>query len=233
MQHEKEDGTKVLCLGFVNWFDALKYKPNDSFVFKEVNMQDIHKSIKDAKAILCHMALTDITYKKDIEKIDLIRKITDIPIIIYNHGAAEDKIIGAFEHDITDYFSVVDTLSICRKKLEMHIKRHNKNIFNDGIRLQYKNIALDKTSGQVFINNKEIPSLPTMEFTILEILLENVEKYIPDEVIFLKVWGREPLDEQDLNTLAVHMSRLRKFLNEEGFDRRMIRKVSKKGYILK
>lgn len=233
MHLKEKEIINILCVGFVNWFDALKYRPDERFVFLETDMDNIHKQIRKAGAVLCHMALTDVTVSSDMEKIDTIRLLTNAPVFIYNHGAAEDKVLKAFEHGITDYFSVNDNISICRKKLEICVSGYRLAHTNNINELKYKNMTLNRNDHQITIKGRKSLSLPPIEYSILEILMERTEQYIDDEQMFMKIWGHAPEDFVDLNKLAVHVSRLRGFLRQGGCNADMIRKVTKKGYILK
>ena len=73
--------------------------------------------------------------------------------------------------------------------------------------LKYKDMTLDKEAKRVYIGESEL-SCTTMEYSILELMLNNPNKVFSKRNIFESVTGDEYLS--DDNTMNVHMSNLRK-----------------------
>ena len=73
--------------------------------------------------------------------------------------------------------------------------------------LKYKNLTLDTESKRIFIGEEEL-TCTTMEYGILELMLNNPNKVFSKRNIFESITGDEYLS--DDNTMNVHMSNLRK-----------------------
>ena len=73
--------------------------------------------------------------------------------------------------------------------------------------LEYKKMKLDKDSKRVLIGESEI-TCTVMEFSILELMLENPNKVFSKRNLFESVTGEDYMS--DDNTMNVHMSNLRK-----------------------
>ena len=73
--------------------------------------------------------------------------------------------------------------------------------------LEYKKMKLDKDSKRVLIGESEI-TCTAMEFSILELMLENPNKVFSKRNLFESVTGEDYMS--DDNTMNVHMSNLRK-----------------------
>ena len=73
--------------------------------------------------------------------------------------------------------------------------------------LKYKDMKLDKESKRVYIGEEEL-TCTTMEYSILELMLNNPNKVFSKRNLFESITGDEYLSED--NTMNVHMSNLRK-----------------------
>ena len=73
--------------------------------------------------------------------------------------------------------------------------------------LKYKDIRLDKESKRVYLGENEL-TCTTMEYSILELMLNNPNKVFSKRNLFESITGDEYLSED--NTMNVHVSNLRK-----------------------
>ena len=73
--------------------------------------------------------------------------------------------------------------------------------------LKYKDMRLDKESKRVYLGENEL-ACTTMEYSILELMLNNPNKVFSKRNLFESITGDEYLSED--NTMNVHVSNLRK-----------------------
>ena len=73
--------------------------------------------------------------------------------------------------------------------------------------LKYKDMRLDKESKRVYLGENEL-TCTTMEYSILELMLNNPNKVFSKRNLFESITGDEYLSED--NTMNVHVSNLRK-----------------------
>jgi len=73
--------------------------------------------------------------------------------------------------------------------------------------IEYKDLRLDKESKRVFFKNDEI-TVTGMEYSILELFLENPNKVFSKRNLFESITGEAYMS--DDNTMNVHMSNIRK-----------------------
>ncbi|OGV26747.1 MAG: DNA-binding response regulator [Legionellales bacterium RIFCSPHIGHO2_12_FULL_37_14] len=91
--------------------------------------------------------------------------------------------------------------------------------------IHYKNLTLNPAAHEVLLNNKVV-NLPRREFTLLQILLENIGQVLSRDRLTQALYGWD--QEVDSNALEVHIYNLRKKLNAY-----YIRTIRGVGYIVK
>lgn len=87
-------------------------------------------------------------------------------------------------------------------------------------------LALNTASGRAYLHEQDL-LLTRMEYTLLEYLANNMDKYLSAEELYRKLWDMEAGG--DVRTVWEHVSRLRKKLAEGAAD---IKSVRGKGYRL-
>lgn len=153
----------------------------------------------------------------DITGIDILKEIRDkvnIPIILLTaKGKKIDKIMG-FETGADDYitkpFDDMDLLT----RVKAHLRREKRKEKKETkTKLSINGIELDKTSYDVALDGKDV-NLSTMEFNILVYFMENPNIVLSREAIYGGVWGYN--DYGDVNTVTVHIKKLREKIDKEG-----------------
>lgn len=143
-----------------------------------------------------------------------VRDEVNIPIIFLTAKSKKiDKILG-FEVGADDYitkpFDDMDLLI----RVKAHLRREKRNSINiDKFKIGYNGISIDKNSYEVFVDGENI-DLSTMEFNILTYLMENPNIVLSREKIYEGVWGYN--DFGDVNTVTVHIKKLREKIDKEG-----------------
>lgn len=159
------------------------------------------------------------------EIINKIRKDKIMPIIVISAKITQDDKINALKLGADDYITKPFDINEVLARVESQLRRYKKFSnaeSNDGSKIEYNDLVLDKESKQVFINDKEI-SLTVREFRILELLMSNPNKVFTRANIFESVWDNEFLG--DDNTVNVHVSNLRSKLSKADKDSEYIKTV--------
>ncbi|OEH92680.1 DNA-binding response regulator [Bacillus solimangrovi] len=139
----------------------------------------------------------------------LIRKKSDVPIIMLT--ALEDDLdqIKGFELGVDDYITKPFSFQILIKRVEAVLRRNNQIKINNLSKLTYKNLLLNLQSFEAY-DESELIDLTMKEFELLQILMENIGKVITREVMLDKLWGYNYYG--DSRVIDTHIKNLRKKL---------------------
>lgn len=136
-----------------------------------------------------------------------IREKDNTPILIVSaKGEKEDKLNG-FLIGADDYIEKPYDIDILLAKINSIFKRRYASD-----EIVCGNIKCDKVSRQVYLNG-ELVMLNVKEYSLLLYLMENQGKVLSKEELFGKIWGFD--SDSEIQTLTVHMNRLRDKLEED------------------
>lgn len=161
--------------------------------------------------VLLDIMLPDINGQEIMKD---VRDKVNIPIIFLTAKSKKlDKLLG-FEIGGDDYitkpFDDMDLLV----RVKAHLRREKRNSSNTNkYKIDYNGISIDKNSYEVLVDGEKI-ALSTMEFNILTYLMENPNIVLTREKIYEGVWGYN--DYGDINTVTVHIKKLREKFDKEG-----------------
>ena len=155
----------------------------------------------------CDLILLDLMLPKKTgeEVLRDVRKINSTPAIVLS---AKDQVINRIELlrlGADDYISKPFDIDEVILRIEAVLRRTKNNY--DAPVIEFKNLRLDKESKRVFFNNVEI-TVTSMEYSILELFLENPNKVFSKRNLFESVTGDAYMS--DDNTMNVHISNIRK-----------------------
>ena len=156
--------------------------------------------------IILDINLPDLSGFDLIEQIKIIN--SNIPILILSACDLDSAILHGFNLGAEDYVTKPFNIEILHKKINVILKRSQKNIF-------YKDnhIFFDKNTSKLVIDNKEIKLTP-LEFKLLSLFLENQNQIILKETIIEKIWDSNE-NYVDEHTLLVNISRLRNKIEDD------------------
>lgn len=131
--------------------------------------------------------ILDIMLGDNISGYDIIKKIrendTKTPVIFTSARDQElDKIIG-LELGSDDYI----TKPYSPKELMLRIANILKRVYNDSNKVKYEDYEVDIEKRSVYESEKEI-NLTTLEFDLLNMLLNNKNKSFSRDDILKKIW---------------------------------------------
>ncbi len=136
--------------------------------------------------------ILDIMLGDDVNGYDIIKAIREndytVPVIFTSARDQDlDKIIG-LELGSDDYI----TKPYSPKELVLRVNNIIKRVYkskNEQVTI-YSDYKIDKNKRLVFLNDKEI-KLTTLEFDLLLILLNNIDKSFSREELLNLVWGQD------------------------------------------
>ena len=136
-----------------------------------------------------------------------LRENADTPILIISSRTDKEDKLNGFNLGADDYIEKPYDIDILIAKIKGIFKRrYQRDILSaDGVTLN----LVDKTA---VIDGKPI-ELPAKEFDLLALLIENQGKALKKEYLFGTVWGSD--SDSEVQTLHVHINRLRQKLGDD------------------
>lgn len=185
--------------------DNLKY----TFNMNNIDL-DVTNNIKSTKDYLEYnkpsLIILDVTlpdgngfdlYKSELSKMN-------IPVIFLTACDTEENIVEVLNMGASDYITKpFRPLSL--------IARINKILHKKTIKI--KDITIDMNK-MIVTKNNEIINLTTLEYKILNLLIENINKVVTRDRIIDSIWEWTGNDVND-NTITVYMKRIREKLNSD------------------
>lgn len=185
--------------------DNLKY----TFNMNNIDL-DVTNNIKSTKDYLEYnkpsLIILDVTlpdgngfdlYKSELSKMN-------IPVIFLTACDTEENIVEVLNMGASDYITKPF------RPLEL-IARINKILHKKTIKI--KDITIDMNK-MIVTKNNEIINLTTLEYKILNLLIENINKVVTRDRIIDSIWEWTSNDVND-NTITVYMKRIREKLNSD------------------
>lgn len=159
------------------------------------------------------MVLLDIMlpYKSGDKLLQELRIFSNIPVLVISAKETTQIKIDLLQSGADDYITKPFDLDEVVARVEANLRRTQQISVTKNRSLFYKDIMLDTSAKQVFINNNEI-TLTATEIKILELLLSQPQKVYSKANLFESIWNEEYT--VDDNTLNVHISRLRQKLKK-------------------
>lgn len=136
-----------------------------------------------------------------------LREKADTPIIIVSARTDKEDKLNGLDLGADDYIEKPYDIDILIAKIKGIFKRRyqRSTISANGVEL---NLA-DRTA---VIDGRRV-ELPAKEFDLLALLIENQGKALKKEYLFNTVWGSD--SDSELQTLHVHINRLRQKLGDD------------------
>lgn len=185
--------------------DNLKY----TFNMNNIDL-DVTNNIKSTKDYLEYnkpsLIILDVTlpdgngfdlYKSELSKMN-------IPVIFLTACDTEENIVEVLNMGASDYITKPF------RPLEL-IARINKILHKKTIKI--KDITIDMNK-MIVTKNNEIINLTTLEYKILNLLIENINKVVTRDRIIDSIWEWTGNDVND-NTITVYMKRICEKLNSD------------------
>ncbi len=167
--------------------------------------------------------MSGLSFLRTIKKKDLT---SSIPVIFITAKHEEEDKLAGFTSGADDYLSKPFSHKELMVRVEAVIRRTYPEKFSKTI--DYKDISIDLKSHKVFRSKAEIKLSPK-EFDLLKHFLINPKQVFSREQLLDQLWGLD--SDLEIRTVDVHIRRLRKAINLQGFSA-LIRTVRSTGYSL-
>ncbi|NFV11832.1 response regulator transcription factor [Clostridium sporogenes] len=140
---------------------------------------------------------------------EIIRKESNVPIIMLTALGEEEDEMKGFELKIDDYITKPFSINLLIKRVEAVLRRVTISEENNST-LTFEEIKIDSSNYKTLVNNKEI-ELTYKEFQILEILISNIGRVFSRESLLNQIWGYDYFG--DTRVIDTHIKNLRQKLN--------------------
>ena len=160
---------------------------------------------------------------------ELIRKQSDVPIIMLTALSGEEDQIRGLDLQVDDYITKpLNPLElVARVKAQLRrYKKYNPSQENVNV-IDFKGLIIDNDSHRCTLYD-EVLNLTPIEFSILWYLCKNRGRVITSEELFEAVWKEKYFDSN--NTVMVHIRRLREKMHEPPRNPKFIKTVWGVGY---
>lgn len=140
--------------------------------------------------------------------LELIRKESDIPVIILTALEDEQNQMKGFDLEADDYILKPFSMNLLIRRVEAVLRRKPKDEPKQAI-ITYNNITLDLSACEIKLSDKTIP-FTYKEYEIIKLFMENKNHVFTREDILNKVWGYDYFG--DTNVVNGHIKNIRKKL---------------------
>lgn len=146
---------------------------------------------------------------------ELIRKESNIPVIMLTARDDDDSQIKGFDALADDYITKPFTMPLVMRRIEAVLRRTEQGNQTENTVIHYKDISLDIDSFTVLVNGENI-SLTTREFEILKLLLENQGRVFTRDNLLNTIWGYDYFG--DAKIVNTHIKNIRRKLGVDYID---------------
>lgn len=191
---------------------------------------DGEEAIKLFREVRPTLLILDILLPKldGMEICRIVRSESNVPILMMSAKKSEmDKILGltlGADDYITKPFSPGEMVA----RVKALIRRYTRLSHSPQEQLlQFGDIKIDPKSYECFVKGKQIP-ISAREFSLLHFLMSNPDQVFTREQLFYQVWGENEYG--DINTVTVHIRKLRERIEKNPADPQYILTVWGVGY---
>jgi len=174
--------------------------------------------------ILIDWTLPDMSGLELTRSLKRDRETRELPIIMLTARAEEGDKVAGLEGGADDYVTKPFSPRELLARINAVLRRTAPNAAED--RIEVGGLALDQGSHRVMAGERTIALGPT-EYRMLEFFMTHPERVYTRDQLLDRIWGGNVYVEE--RTIDVHIRRLRKALEEFGYDR-FIQTVRGSGY---
>ena len=145
---------------------------------------------------------------------DKIReKDKSLPIIILSAKNADEDIINGLKYGADDYVPKPFSVPMLLARIEAVLRRSRQTMENEGklvagnLRVNFREYTGTRGTEELAFTRKEIE--------ILEYLWNNRDHAVPRAELLKKVWGYENAESVDTRTVDIHITKLRKKIEDD------------------
>ena len=144
---------------------------------------------------------------------EMIRRESNIPIIMLTALGEEQAQIKAFELKVDDYITKPFSLKLVLMRIEAVLRRIYKlGTEETSAMIVYRNIQFDPVSHMVYLEGRTV-SLTHTEYDLLELFLRNQGRVFTRDNLLNQVWGYDFMGNE--KTVNIHIMNLRRKLGAD------------------
>lgn len=162
------------------------------------------------------------------ETCDMIRSFSNVPVLFLTAKSAEEDRLSAYGSGGDDFLSKPFSQAEFLAKVSSLLRRYREYMGKPPAALAIDNLVVDLAAHSVKSGGKEL-TLTDTEYAILEHLLKNRGSTVTAKDMYEAVWKEKFLSGSG-NTVMVHVLNLRRKIEEEPSNPKIIRTVWGKGY---
>ena len=216
------DDEKELANNTCEYFNMFDVKTKAVYSSAEANE---FLSSNEPSLVLLDINLSD---GSGFELCKKIRQTMNIPILFVSARNTDDDKIIALNIGGDDYIEKPYSLGVLLAKVKVVLKRFSNasadiskaTDFDDGY------LRTDSVNKTVYVNGQE-KKITSIEYKLLEYLIENRNRLVTKNEIFDKVWNDKFTTD---GTLNVHIRKIREAIEKDAQDPKYIVTVWKEGY---
>jgi two-component system phosphate regulon response regulator PhoB len=152
------------------------------------------------------------------------RDTRDLPVIMLTARAEEGDKVAGLDGGADDYMTKPFSPRELIARVNAVLRRSGGH--DEHERVQFDQLSLDRAGHRVMVGERTVPLGPT-EYRLLEFFMTHPERVYSREQLLDRVWGGNVYVEE--RTIDVHVRRLRKALEDFGYDR-LVQTVRGAGY---
>ena len=166
---------------------------------------------------------------------ELIRKQSDVPIIMLTALSGEEDQIRGLDLQVDDYitkpFNPLELVARVKTQLRRYTRYNPSSGCGEEIPQEYdiRGLQISKANHKCFLFEEEL-SLTPLEFSILWYLCSRQGQVVSSEELFEAAWGEKFMDSN--NTVMSHIARLREKMHENSRKPKFIKTVWGVGYTI-
>lgn len=161
------------------------------------------------------------------EVCEKVREMTQVPIIVLSKNNDEWAKIKMFQSGADDYLVEPFSQGELMARIKAHILRYKRLTRPFGY-IQVRGLEIETISRRVLLDGKEV-SMTLKEFDVLLYLAQCPNRVITKKELYGAVW-KDELGEGYYNSVAVHVKRIRKKIEEDPENPKYIETVWGVGY---
>ncbi|MBQ7895224.1 MAG: response regulator transcription factor [Oscillospiraceae bacterium] len=162
------------------------------------------------------------------ETCDKLRAFSNVPVLFLTAKSAEDDRINAYGSGGDDFLSKPFSQAELMAKVNSLLRRYREYRGKPEAALAIENLEVDFSSRSVKNNGKSI-SLTDTEYSILEYMLKNRGVTVTAADLYEAVWQEKFLSGSG-NTVMVHVINLRRKIEDDPSNPKILRTVWGRGY---
>ena len=210
--------------------EVLKYYLDGSGGYETLAVDSAQKALDALEQGAPDVILMDIMLS-DLDGISLCERIRQrlfVPVLFISCIDNDSTIVQALNMGGDDYIIKPFNGSVLLARMESVLRRTASRPAEKPVQLKSKSLTLNTQDHSAYKNGKPLRLAPT-EFQLLRYFMSHPGQVLDFEGLYQSVWKQE--SNGDVRTLFVHVRNLRKKIEDDDGEPKIIKTVFKSGYL--